>query len=204
MGDVGGAGHQAERRARPAATTAPQIMQEFTVHTTGNAGLSAQLLSETQHFVVEDRNEPNILRSRTETHFGLVNENILFLSTIRDSQRFRFSNPGDREMKQDCPMCFRPTDELRQMLNEAAKREHRTLAGEVLHRLAQSFAAETRSRDDNGTINRRRRTVGAARRQRNFFIPSPVGPGAVIHPLPRGSTTCQLKQTRPRGASLLH
>jgi len=46
-------------------------------------------------------------------------------------------------MKQDRPMCFRPTAELRQMLHEAAKREHRSLAGEVLHRLAQSFAAET-------------------------------------------------------------
>jgi hypothetical protein len=44
--------------------------------------------------------------------------------------------------RNDNPMCFRPADDLRRMLKEAAQRAHRSVNGEILHRLEQSFQAE--------------------------------------------------------------
>jgi hypothetical protein len=46
------------------------------------------------------------------------------------------------EIKRDRPMCFRPQDDLRRQLKDAARRAHRTVNGEILHRLEQSFQAE--------------------------------------------------------------
>jgi hypothetical protein len=42
----------------------------------------------------------------------------------------------------DNPMCFRPEDNLRRKIKEAAERADRSVNGQVLHLLKKAFAAE--------------------------------------------------------------
>jgi len=57
---------------------------------------------------------------------------------------FRGKSKGLHKMRygKDRPMCFRPEDDLRKLITAAAKLADRSLNGEILHRLKQTFAGD--------------------------------------------------------------